>query len=47
MNIYRLLLKSAADCFYNHRGEEFTLCELNEKYNSKYDAMSNENKNKK
>jgi len=44
MNVYRLLLKSAADCFYNHRGEEFTIRELNEKYNSKKDTDSGHNK---
>ena len=34
MNYCQIVLKSAADCFYNHRGEEFTLKQLAEKYNS-------------
>ena len=33
MDIYRLILKSAANGFRNHRGEEITFRELNEKYN--------------
>ena len=34
MDLYRLILKSAADGFNNHRGEEFTLKQLADKYNS-------------
>ena len=34
MDLYRLILKSAADGFFNHRGEEFTLQQLADKYNS-------------
>ena len=30
----QIMLKSAADCFYNHRGEEFTLQQLADKYSS-------------
>ena len=33
MDLYRLILKSAADGFYNHRSEEFTLKQLADKYN--------------
>ena len=32
MDIYRLILKSAADGFKNHRGEEMSFRELNEKF---------------
>ena len=34
MDLYRLILRSASDGFYNHRGEEFTLRQLADKYNS-------------
>ncbi len=34
MDLYRLILKSAADGFFNHRGEESTLQQLADKYNS-------------
>ena len=34
MDFCQIILKSAADCFCNHRGEEFTLQQLADKYNS-------------
>ena len=34
MDLYRLILKSAADGFCNNRGEEFTIQQLADKYNS-------------
>ena len=34
MDLYRLILKSAADGFCNHHGEEFTIQQLADKYNS-------------
>ena len=45
MDLYRLILRSAADGFYNHRGEEFTLHKLNDEYNSsKSDEKSKKTK---
>ena len=44
MDLYRLILKSAADGFFNHRGEEFTLRELNEKYNPQSAQKSDKKK---
>ena len=43
MDIYRLILKSAANGFYNHRGEEITLKDLNKEYNSKNESNSASN----
>ena len=35
MNYWTVILMAAADCFNNHRGEEFTLGQLTEKYSPK------------
>jgi len=35
MDYRKVMLIAAADCFSNHRGEEFTLRQLGEKYSPK------------
>jgi len=44
MNLREVILRSAADCFANHRGEEFTIRELYEKYDSKSKPTNDQKK---
>ena len=37
MDYRRVILVAAPDCFKNHRGEEFTIQQLADKYNSSKD----------